>query len=208
MNFMHGGPRKPITFSNLAVLLCAACLILPAAAQNPVPAAGNDPLDRVEPVSIASRPISEALAALSEKTGLKFDIDSQSAELLPYGPKSVITIKVQNMPLRRGLTLVFEGLGMRMRPVAGQGLIVPAPFLERMNRRLTKNEQEVVYAMARATAFSMESPPGMLELRVDGEPNAAQLLSQKLDGLRAENGIRHLEAATEALAWTWRLDER
>jgi hypothetical protein len=152
--------------------------------------------------------MSEALQTLSEKTQLKFQIDPETAELLPFGPKSVITIKVQNMPLRRGLTLVFEGLGMRMRPVAGTVQIVPAPFLERMNRRLAKDEQEVVYAMARATTFSATNPPATLALFIDGEPNAADVLNQKLQNVRGDNAIQHLEAATDALAWSWRLDQR
>lgn len=208
MNFTHGGPRRTIYFPSIGALLCAVSLGVTVLAQGPSSPVIDDPLDRVETISITSRPISEALASLSEKTKLKFEVDPASAELLPYGPKSVITIKVQNMPLRRGLTLVFEGLGMRMRPVAGTVQIVPSPFLERMNRRLSKNEQEVVYAMARATTFSVDSPPAALELHIDGESNAAEILRQKLASLRADNSIRHLEAATEALAWSWRLDDR
>lgn len=190
------------------VLACLTCLSIPLWAQNADRKRIEETLDRLENISIVSRPMSEALQALSEKTKLRFEIDAAAAELLPYGPKSVVTITVQNMTLRRGLTVVFEGLGMRMETVEDRIKIVPAPFLERMSRRLTKDELGVVYAMARTTAFSAASPPATLVLQIDGEPGAAQLLDQKLQDLRAENSLRHLEAATNALSWAWRLDGR
>jgi len=92
--------------------------------------------------------------------------------------------------------------------VAGTVQIVPAPFLERMHRRLSKNEQEVVKAMARSTALSVADPPATLELLIDGEPGAADLLAQKLQNVRGENAIQQLEAASDGLSWTWRLVER
>lgn len=165
-------------------------------------------LDRIDPFVISGKPLAAALRELEQRTQIPFSIDGDVAELMPYGANSRITMNIPKIPLRSGLSQVFEGLGFRMDVLPDRIRVVPAPFLERMGRRISVEEQKVAYELARRGEFSLANSPVRVELHIDGETKAAEMLDQALKGSRAPNALQHLEQAVTSLRWFWRLDGR
>lgn len=165
-------------------------------------------LDRIDPFVISGKPLAAALRELEQRTQIPFSVEADVAELMPYGANSRITINIPKIPLRLGLSQVFEGLGLRMDVLSDRIRVVPAPFLERIGRRISVEEQKVAYELARRSEFSLANAPARVELHIDGESKAAEMLDQALKGSRAPNAIQHLEQAVTSLHWFWRLDGR
>lgn len=207
---MHVLKRNPVLRRTSGIFTLAMIALLSAVAQAQ-DAAGSKidaALDRVDPFVIAGKPLTAALRELEQRTQIPFSIDPEVADLMPYGANSRITMNIPRIPLRLALSQVFEGLGLRMDILTDRVRIVPAPFLERMGRKISVEEQKVAYELARRNEFSLASSPIRVELHVDGEPKAADLLDQALTGSRAPNAIQHLEQAVTSLRWYWRLDGR
>ncbi|MBI5863892.1 MAG: hypothetical protein HZB38_05185 [Planctomycetes bacterium] len=183
--------------------------MLPAAlAQQPPGQNTSETLDRVMDISLPSQTLEKAIRELSEKTSVPFEIAAGAADFLPYGAGTRVSITLPKIPLRRGLTQVFEGLGLRMDIQPDRIRIVRAPFLNRLGRRLTVDEQKIVHLMARLESFTLEEPPATVEFRVGGDAGAPDTLNKALAASKGANALQHLEQACDSLSWVWRVDGR
>jgi hypothetical protein len=188
----------------LAALLMAE-LGATASAQLPrdlVEEALDQPLAELE---IKDTPIRDALARLEQRTGLHFVIDDAVVDLMPYGARTRVSVVIRDMSVRSGLTQVLDGLGLQMLVDPGEILVVPGPVLERLGRRLTIDEVNLLGTLA-AGPWSRAEAAVRPEFRIDPQDRPADALRQALEQAQGSNALRQLEAATAALGWVWRPD--
>jgi|GEM_PF-2197406 len=206
--------RKKSKYAARVNLRAAAAF---AALAIPVGVTGQMPRDLIEealdqPLSalvIEETPIRDALSQVEQKTGLHFVIESDVIDLMPYGESTRISVMIREMSVRTGLTRVLDGLGLRMFVDRGRVLIVPAPVLERIGRRLTIAEIGVLSVLAGydwpALKNGKARPP--FDYNFPPEEKSAERLEQALSRASGPNTLRQLETACEALNWKWRVKD-
>lgn len=197
------GRRMPAFLAVLALMTPAAFAQI---SRDLVEEALDQPLDSLE---IRDTPIRDALALVEQRTGLRFVIDEHTLELMPYGPRTRISVAVANMSVRTGLTQVLDGLGLRMYADQGDVVIVPAPVLERLGGRLSIEEVGVLSTLAATDWAGLRNlpnrPPFEFHLPPESDPRAA--LERALERSAAPNVLRQLDSACAALRWAWRPED-
>jgi hypothetical protein len=160
----------------------------------------------VAKIEIQDLPIRDALSRLQQETGLRFTLERPVLELMPYGERTKVSIVIQNMSVRQGLTQVLDGLGLQMRPNEDSIRIEPAPVLARLGRRLTLEEVKLLGLLS-GGPWSESRFTYQKEFRFDPREQAAQRFHEALEQTRAaHSALRQLETVTEMLGWVWRPD--
>jgi hypothetical protein len=183
----------------LGVLLCTT----PAFGQTPrdlIEEALDQPIAALE---INEVPIRDALAKIEQQTGLRFVIDNDVLDLMPYGERTRVSVVIREMSVRSGLTQVLDGLGLEMFVEPGQIVIVPAPVLERLGRRLTIEEVNLLGRLA-GEPWNDERGVYVKDFRIDPQTKPAEAFARAIGQVQGRNGLRQLQAATETLGWIWR----
>lgn len=193
----------------LILMLGAGLPLANAQSQLPAPLFAEALDQQVDELVINDAPLTEALESIERETGLAFELDPAVLQLMPYAERTRVTIEIRDMSVRAGMEQVLESLGLNMLVADGAVLLVPAPVLERVGRRLTVREAAVLSALAAAPAAQLQTeaadlPPLSFELPPTEQPQ--QRLRTALDQVAARNALRALEAATNVLDWTWRPD--
>jgi hypothetical protein len=198
----NGGPLVGRIDSTFALLLALA-LAAPARGQVPrdlIDEALDQPLADLE---IKDTPIRETLAVIEQRTGLQFVIDQDVVDLMPYGERTRVSVVIRDLSVRRGLAQVLDGLGLQMLVEPGGVYVVPAPVLERLGRRLTIEEVNLLGMLAEGP-WSADQTSGRMEFQIEPQSKPAEALRQALEQVQAPNALRQLEAASALLGWVWR----
>lgn len=160
----------------------------------------------VKSLEIGNLPVHDALAALEKQTGVRTLIADEVLALLPYGERTQITLKLADVPLRRGMERAFAGLGLTLRIDRDNVVLDPSQMLARLGRRLTIDEAALLERLA-ATPLSDLKPdetPIRFELPPATQPREA--FNKALEATPAADALRQLDAATAALGWVWLVD--
>jgi len=160
----------------------------------------DQPIAQLE---LKDTPIRDALAKIEQQTGLRFVIDQDVVDLMPYGERTRVSVVIRDMSVRRGLTQVLDGLGLRMFVEQGDVLIIPGPVLERLGRRLTIVEVNLLGTLA-SGPWSAGGEACPKEFRIDPQTKPAEAFARAMEQVRGRNGLTQLEAAAETLGWIWR----
>lgn len=193
------------------LLLLAAALSLwpPWASGQLPPELIEQALDQSVAELDVEAPLDEALAVLGEQTGLVFTIDRSVADLMPYGAKTRIQVAIRRMSVRDALTRVFDGLGLRMELRGDKVAVLPAPVLDRLGRRLSAAEAELLGVLA-AEPWSEAAPrlPLAFQVPPDSRPRETfeAAMAEQVRGNRRATAMRQLDAVTRRLGWVWRPD--
>lgn len=160
----------------------------------------------VERLLITDRPLLEAFAALEEETGVRVRVTPQAVEKMPYGDRTQVTLRIEDLTLRTGLTRLLAGLGLTFAVIDDAVVVRPAPVLARKADRLTLAEIRLL------TALRDTAPEAVLERFPIRWPSAVAERDVVLGDLKgrlaaepAENGLTALEQATRALGLRWRV---
>jgi hypothetical protein len=169
-------------------------------------------------IEISERPILEALGALEAATGLRFAVDERAIKWMPYGEHTKIEMELEDISVREGLGRIFDGLGLRMRVRGGEVLVEPAPWLERLGRRMTIDEVKVLGRLAKRPYKDVEKS---IDLRFDLAPadtlvsaetgtrrSPKAMLEAAMPSVGFGNALWQLEGATQQLGWRWVPDGR
>lgn len=153
-------------------------------------------------IEISERPFREGLAELEKATGLRFRLDPQALDWMPYGEQTRIELVIDNLSVRAALTRIFDGLGLALRVAGDDVLIEPAPVLDRLGRRLTIDEVRLLQELA-ANSWSAIAGSVKFEYRLppEGEPHRA--LEAALRDAPPGPASAQLEGATQALGLVW-----
>jgi hypothetical protein len=200
--------RRPFTAATGLVLVALAGALVPAVAMAQVPRdlleeALDQPISRLE---IKATPIRDALARIERETGLRFALDDQVLDLMPYGERTRVSLVIRDMSARSGLTRVLDGLGLQMLVEAERVVIVPAPVLKRLGRRITIAEVGVLERMASAkwSVLKSDGESPTLNIRVDPAEKPESAFERALAQVGGPNALRQFEALCELLHWSWR----
>jgi len=205
---MHDNRSREIRTSlavSVLLMLVAAFLPTRAAAQLPrdlLEEALDQPLERLE---IENAPIRDALSKIEQTSGLHFALDDAVVDLMPYGERTRVSIVIRDMSVRKGLGRVLEGLGLQMFVEQGAVVLVPAPVLDRIGRRMTIEEVNLLERLASAP-WPVEEGAFQVEFRIDPEQKPAAALARAVRQVQGGNALQQLESATAALGWVWRAD--
>lgn len=162
----------------------------------------DEPIElTVENVSLA-----DAFAQVSDKTGVSIRMPDEAYGLLPYGRATQVTATLENVTLRQGLRQILARLGM-VYVVTPTGLeVVPTPGLQRLGRRASWPELETLQWLNATEFVDQEEPLTALRKRVQFHVTEAapwDLLVGEIRKVGAGSGEDVLEAACEALGWSW-----
>jgi len=126
---------------------------------------------------------------------------------MPYGERTRVSIVIRDMSVRRGLTRICAGLGLRLSVADEHVRLEPAPVLERLGRRMTIEEVNLLERLAGAPWSAIRSGDALpLEFRFDPQSRPQEALDGAIGQIPATNAMHQLEAATETLGWVWRPD--
>jgi hypothetical protein len=193
----------------------AIITILALAAWAAAPATAHELQDLVEEaldqrladVRIEQTPLRTALTELSERTGLRFALDPQTAGLMPYGERTRVSITLAGVTLREGLQHLLDGLGLAMRVEGDRLVIEPAPVLDRLGRRLRVTEVQLLQKLAANQWSELDEDTRTVQFRNVYGPKPQETLEETLRQVREPNALRQLESATQMLSWYWRPHE-
>jgi hypothetical protein len=196
------------SFSLWVVLpVSLAALVAPAAPGQLPRDLVDEALDQpVDQLVIEDAPIRDAMSRIEQETGLRFELHEDVLELMPYGERTRVSIVIRDMSVRVGLTRVLDGLGLEMFVEDDHVLIVPARVLERLGRRITVEEVNLLGLLASASwaALAGDGRQPALDFRIDptAEPKAA--LERALGQADAPSALHQFAAACDTLKWVWR----
>lgn len=157
-------------------------------------------------IEVKDQPFAEALAALEKPTGLTFDIDPRVIDWMPFGENTRLSITIDDIPVREGLTRIFDGLGLAMR-VSDKGVAVePSPVLLRMGRRLTAEEVGLLQKLAVEPWAKVAGPGLRVEFRLPPEDKNIEQFDRAMREAAEPSAMRQLDAVTQRFGWVWALD--
>ena len=132
----------------VAVLSMAAAFPhAPASAAQDSSALINEALD--QPVVLKlNTPLTKAVSAIGDQTGVKIEIDPAVWDLLPWGEQTNIEVNLDKQTLRAGLEAVAQRLGLVMSVGPQSVKLQPMPPLRRLGRRATERELEALYLLS------------------------------------------------------------
>lgn len=198
---------RPLTVATSLMVSLWMAVFLPVTAWGQLPRdlveeALDQPLAKLE---IDETPIHDALARIEQRTGIHFVLDEDVTNLMPYGMRTRVSIVIREMSVRAGLTQVFDGLGLRMFADQGYVLVLPAPVLERLGRRLTAAEVDLLGRLAGGKWAALQSGGARvaLDFRIDPAQHPQDTLDRALAQIDAANALRQLDAACDTLRWVW-----
>ncbi len=188
----------------LVAVLCLPLLSI-TAAEDIAPVV-EQALDQAVELSLEKQPLTTAFEIITRETGVQASISEGTLDLLPYGPNTTVSARMQNISLREGLAELTVPLALRFE-VGERGIrILPKAALSRILRRATWAELDTLAELHRtdfaADPSAMEGLLGRLQFQfsdIDGWPP----LAAGIQRVGAGHGDQVLTLACEALDWTW-----
>src|SRR5687768_12258668 len=106
------------------------------AQSGPTSALINQALD--QPVNLQlNTTLPQALNAITDQTGVRFETDRAVWDLLPWGEQTSVSANISNLPLRSGLESICRKLGLTTVLAERAVELRALPPLARMGRRAT-----------------------------------------------------------------------
>lgn len=172
-------------------------------------------LDESLTVELTEAPIVDALEAVGSETGLPIELAPGTLEWLPYGPQTRVTLRARNVNVRDALDALLAPMSLTWQVRNGSVVIEPTPRLERINRRPTFTETQILATLARGEFTAERSMidqlrelTGIDDLRlrwlVDDEPAREQAL-RSADAALPGAGVAYLDRLCHGRGWTWYL---
>lgn len=134
----------------IVLISILVCLFTPAAspalAQN-VQALINKALDEQVKLNLDTT-VPQAMAAISQQTGVRIKEDPMIWDLLPWGRDTAVKAKVENKTLREALVAITRKLGLVMILRDEFIEIAPLPALRRLGQRANREELDALDLLA------------------------------------------------------------
>jgi hypothetical protein len=179
--------RRPAAFC-LVFFVCSAAL-----AQN-TSALINEQLDKLVKLKIDA-PLPQAMQQIGADTGVPIHASQAVWDLLPWGEQTKITATIENQTLRGALQAITRKLGLTFELGDQAVELRPLPALQRLGRRATVEELQVLDLLARTpyepAATSAPAP-------ATGTPAAAGAGGGAGAGAGASVSVRQVLATVDA----------
>lgn len=157
-----------------------------------------------EKLEIQAKPVVDVLADLGKRAGIEITVDDKAVELLPWGRQTRLSgLTINNATLRDALNQIDGALGLEHIERDGAIVIVASGPLERMNRRATWDDLELL-RRCNETEYSPEAFKQLsLQYRITSKVDAPALLAKQLERAGRGTIAQMLEVAAGSLGWTW-----
>ncbi len=163
-------------------------------------------LDQTMRFRIEEAPVLEAFVALTKETGVDISVLPEVIDLLPYGSDTKVSVVLENLPLREGLSQLLLPLGLTFEVTPWSVIVWAQPALWRIGRRATWDELDQLNFARRtdwaALAGDRVNLRAHVQFRVNVEDPVA-LLATAVGRIGAGPGDQVLTLACESLGWTW-----
>lgn len=195
-------------------LICALALFIPAAAQ---PQRGSrslleQALDEPAKITLENITLGDAIAAVTDQTGVRIVMPPPVMRLAPQGEKTLITkVDIANFPLREGLTRLLSPLAMSYVVLEDRVEVVPKPLLRALGRAPTWTELDTLAWLTSLRPGSNPEDLLALEKRTQMQApaqNAWDMLTRAIQTVGAGTGEDVLTHATGNLGWGWTLSDK
>lgn len=202
--------------SRLAAVVAVALAALAATAMGQDVASLQQALDRPVNISIPDAPIGEVFSRLTAATGVKFVLDPDTLESLPYGDQTRLAVTLKNVTLRNALTPMLSPQALQWAVDGGAVRVLPSEGLYRMCRRATYDELKTLGIMysdkfqpsteAGSVVDQLRKATGNKQLDVLFHVEAdKQALLAKADRALPGTAVAWLDAICQGKNWTWYL---
>lgn len=194
-----------------AVALAAAAL--PAKADA---VALQKALDKAVDFSATDKPITVVFASLSKQTGVKFVIEDDTLEHLPYADQTRLDVKISGVKLREALSRMLAHQGLDWKIADDEVRIVPSEPLYRIGRRAGYDELRTLGKLLTAEIDAVETPAEAIEklraatgnenldVRFRVATKRREALARAAEALPG-TGNQWLDALCRDEGWTWYL---
>ncbi len=163
-------------------------------------------LDEPIELTVENAPLADFFSQISDKTGVSIVMSDEAYGLLPYGRATQVSATLGNVTLRDGLGQILGRLGMAC-VVTPTGLdVVPTPGLHRLGRRAAWSELESLQWLSATEFVDHEESLAALRKRLQfhvTEADPWEQLESEIRKVGAGSGVDVLEAACDALGWSW-----
>lgn len=200
---------------------CLVAAVLLAVMARAAPGQGDSiqlqrALDVPVELELADARIGEVFDKLHQVTGVKFVIDADAMDFLPYGDQTRLAVTLKNITLRKALWPMLARQGLTWE-IDGQEIrIRPAEALERMCRRATFEELNVLGSLyvvrlaptaeAGAVIEQLRKIEGLKKIKLRAQVD----IDRDVDFKRAERALPGtaavwLDMLCSGKDWTWYL---
>lgn len=166
-------------------------------------------LDEPAQITLENVSLSDAIARVTEQTGVRLVMAPHVMDLLPHGGDTVIQkAELANVPLRRGLNELFGPLGMTFEVQNDHVAIVPKTALFVLGRPATWAELELLHQLGSMQPGLDTEALNTLRNRVQfqvPERDPWTSLAESIRAVGAGAGDDVLTTACGRLGWTWQL---
>jgi len=163
-------------------------------------------------ITLENIKLGDAIAVVSEQTGVRIVMTPEVMQLVPQGPDMLIQkVDIARLPLRDGLTRLFGPLGMTW-VVLGDGVeVVPKEAILCLGRTPTWPELETLSELS-AMQPGLD-PTALAELQTLVQfqlpiPDAWRMLAGAIQNVGAGPGDDVMTLASAGLGWGWCLSDR
>ncbi len=167
-------------------------------------------LDQKTRLTVENAAIREALAALSDSTGIPISISDETLSFLPYGSQTMLSARIEDQPLRASLEAILRPAGLRFEVLSDRVEVKPVPPLRRLCRRATWEELELLERLSSgpwSRELGASLPYRFLDMpERDAEANR-RILLELADAVGPGPAAEVLELACERHGWTWRPED-
>jgi len=158
-------------------------------------------------ITLENVKLSEAIAEVTEQTGVRVVMSPEVMQLTPQGPDTLIQkVDIAQMPLREGLTRLFGPLGMTWLVRQDCVEVVPKEAILCLGRVPTWPELEMLSELSAMQPGLDATALAKLQGRVQFQmpvPDAWRMLSDAIRNVGAGPGDEVLSLASRGLGWGW-----
>lgn len=165
-------------------------------------------------ISLDNVKLGDAVARITEQTGVEIVMTPESMRYVPDGAGAVIQrVNIANVPLRQGLGELFSPLGMTFEVRDDRVEIVPKEVIRCLGRAATWTELRTLEDLTKmqpgldAKALAALQARIQFHVSTQGGGGAWDVLSQTIRNVGAGTGDEVLSVACANLGWGWCLSD-
>jgi hypothetical protein len=124
--------------------LCFAAVVLAAQAGNSERIIIEQTLDQPVTLDLTDAPVGDACQRIADVSGISISIGRDVLGLLPYGEATRVSVRWERTPLRDGIRVLCDQIGMEFFTTERGVEIVPSPPLMRLGRAASWEELSTI----------------------------------------------------------------